>query len=62
MFLALYFFTLFFTFVNGVPATNSILRIVPPELRSHSMGMSILILRLIGTIPGPIIGGILIDK
>lgn len=62
VFLALYFCTLFFTFVNGVPATNSILRMVPPELRSQAMGLNILFLRLIGTIPGPIIGGILVDK
>ena len=33
VFLGLYFFTLMSTFIAGVPATNSILRIVPPELR-----------------------------
>ena len=33
VFLALIFIVLFFTFVNGIPATNSILRVVPPELR-----------------------------
>ena len=33
VFLALIFVVLFFTFVNGIPATNAILRVVPPELR-----------------------------
>ena len=33
VFLALIFIVLFFTFVNGIPATNAILRVVPPELR-----------------------------
>lgn len=61
VFLACEFVVLFFTFINGVPATNSILRMVPPQLRSQAMGMNILMLRLIGSIPGPIIGGKLID-
>ena len=62
VFCALYFFVLFFTFVNGVPSTNITLRIVPPNLRTHAMGINILSMRLIGTIPGPIIGGVLIDN
>ena len=52
---------MFFTFVNGIPATNSILRVVPPELRSQAMGINIAVMRLLGTIPSPIIGGKLID-
>ena len=38
---AFLYFTMFFTFVNGIPATNSILRVVPPELRSQAMGINI---------------------
>ena len=56
------FLVLFFTFLNGVPATNSILRMVPQSLKSQAMGLNIAMLRLIGSIPGPIIFGKLIDS
>ena len=62
VFLAYEFLVLFFTFLNGVPATNSILRMVPPQLRSQAMGMNIVMLRVLGSIPGPIIFGKLVDS
>ena len=49
-------------FLSQSEATNCILRVVPPELRSHAMGINILLLRLVGRIPGPIIVGELFDR
>ena len=59
--MTLLYFTTFFTYVNSVPATNSIFRIVSPELRTQAMGINWALVRLLGTIPGPIIAGKLID-
>ena len=38
------------------------MRIVPPDFRSHAMGLQIIFLRLLGRIPSPIITGELFDR
>ena len=44
------------------PSMLVTLRSVPPEERSLAVGLSTIILRLIGTIPGPIIMGAIFDS
>ena len=43
-------------------AANCVLRVVPMNLRSQAMGINIITVKLIGSIPAPIIAGALIDR
>ncbi|KAM6225329.1 solute carrier organic anion transporter family member 4C1-like [Rhynchocyon petersi] len=62
IFLGIFFVTIIFTFMAGTPITVSILRCVNNNQRSLALGIQFLFLRLLGTIPGPIIFGTTIDS
>ncbi|KAK3587808.1 hypothetical protein CHS0354_042772 [Potamilus streckersoni] len=50
------------TFATMSPATTATFRCVPNKMRSMALGISILIVRLLGTTPGPVLLGSIIDK
>ncbi|KAL3872708.1 hypothetical protein ACJMK2_035914 [Sinanodonta woodiana] len=50
------------TFATMSPATTATFRCVPNKLRSMALGISILIVRLLGTTPGPVLLGTIIDS
>ncbi|XP_046945629.1 solute carrier organic anion transporter family member 4C1 isoform X5 [Lynx rufus] len=62
IFLGIFFATIVFIFLSGTPITVSILRCVNQRQRSLALGIQFMLLRLVGTIPGPIIFGITIDS
>ncbi|KAL6088862.1 hypothetical protein STEG23_022685 [Scotinomys teguina] len=62
IFLGIFFITVIFTFMAGTPITVSILRCVNHRQRSLALGIQFMLLRLLGTIPGPIIFGVTIDS
>ncbi|XP_049727441.1 solute carrier organic anion transporter family member 4C1 [Elephas maximus indicus] len=62
IFLGVFFATIAFTFMAGTPITVSILRCVNNKQRSLALGIQFMFLRLLGTIPGPIIFGMTIDS
>lgn len=61
-FLGIFFAAIVFTFMAGTPITVSILRCVNQRQRSLALGIQCTLLRLLGTIPGPIIFGSTIDS
>ncbi|NXK86962.1 SO4C1 protein, partial [Formicarius rufipectus] len=61
-FLATFFLAVVFTFMAVTPTTVGILRCVPDKQRSFALGVQLVFLRLLGTIPGPIMFGIAIDS
>ncbi|XP_066468654.1 solute carrier organic anion transporter family member 4C1 [Tiliqua scincoides] len=62
LFLSIFFFAVVFTFLSVTPTTVAVLRCVPDRHRSFAMGVQMLFLRILGTIPGPILFGITIDS
>ncbi|XP_065518165.1 solute carrier organic anion transporter family member 4C1-like isoform X5 [Lathamus discolor] len=62
LFLTFFFFTVVFTFMAVTPTTVAILRCVPDKQRSFALGVQLVFLRLLGTIPGPILFGVAIDN
>ncbi|XP_067940411.1 solute carrier organic anion transporter family member 4C1-like [Watersipora subatra] len=52
----------FFTFFIGVPLTVATLRVVPEKQRAFALGLQWTFLRFLGSIPGPIITGAMIDN
>ncbi|XP_053264141.1 solute carrier organic anion transporter family member 4C1 [Podarcis raffonei] len=62
LFLGFFFFTIVFTFMAVTPTTVAILRCVPERHRSFAMGVHMLFLRILGSIPGPILFGVSIDS
>ncbi|KAM6229885.1 solute carrier organic anion transporter family member 4C1 [Porphyrio hochstetteri] len=62
LFLTFFFFTIVFTFMAVTPTTVAILRCVPDKQRSFALGVQSVFLRLLGTIPGPILFGVAIDN
>ncbi|XP_004420399.1 PREDICTED: solute carrier organic anion transporter family member 4C1 [Ceratotherium simum simum] len=62
IFLGIFFVTVIFTFMAGTPITVSILRCVDQRQRALALGIQFMLLRLLGTIPGPIIFGVTIDS
>nr|XP_003920771.2 solute carrier organic anion transporter family member 4C1 [Saimiri boliviensis boliviensis] len=62
IFLCIFFIIIIFTFMTSTPMTVSILRCVNHRQRSLALGIQFTFLRLLGTIPGPIIFGITIDS
>ncbi|KAM6392273.1 solute carrier organic anion transporter family member 4C1 [Rhynochetos jubatus] len=62
LFLITFFFTVVFTFMAVTPTTVAILRCVPDKQRSFALGVQSVFLRLLGTIPGPILFGVAIDN
>ncbi|KAK1345097.1 hypothetical protein QTO34_013803 [Cnephaeus nilssonii] len=62
IFLGIFFAAVVFTFMAGTPITVSILRCVNQNQRSLALGIQFMMLRLLGSIPGPIIFGVTIDS
>ncbi|XP_054934387.1 solute carrier organic anion transporter family member 4A1-like [Dermacentor andersoni] len=56
------FVALFFTFLLIVPALTALLRSLDEDIKSTGIGVNYVAIRLLGTIPGPIVFGHLIDR
>jgi len=61
VFLASFFMTMLVTFLANMPALTATLRCVHPSGRSLALGIQWLLIRLVGTIPGPVAMGKLFD-
>ncbi|KAK7869819.1 hypothetical protein R5R35_008040 [Gryllus longicercus] len=61
-FVVLAFFTMLFTFMATMPALSATLRCVQDDQRSFALGIQWIKVRLLGTIPAPIVFGKLIDE
>lgn len=61
VFLASFFMTMLVTFLANMPALTATLRCVDPSGRSLALGIQWLLIRLLGTIPGPVAMGKLFD-
>ena len=61
-FLILFFIGIFFVFMSAMPSIVATLRAVEPVHRSLGLGIESLLIRLVGTIPGPVIFGLIIDS
>jgi len=61
-FLGIFFVVVMFTFMSSTPSLVVTFRIVPEKLRSFALGMQWLIIRALGSIPGPIMFGSIIDS
>lgn len=53
---------MFFTFTNMSPTVTACFRCVPHKQRSFALAVQLIVLRTLGTFPGPIILGSIIDK
>ncbi|NXI70243.1 SO4C1 protein, partial [Anseranas semipalmata] len=62
LFMVFFFFAVVFTFMAVTPTTVAILRCVPDKQRAFALGVQSVFLRLLGTIPGPILFGVAIDN
>ncbi|KAG1659415.1 Solute carrier organic anion transporter family member 4C1 [Nymphon striatum] len=62
VFLTIMFFCMFFTFVIVTPSLQVTLRCVAESQRSFSLGVQWIFIRVLGSIPGPVVVGALIDK
>ncbi|XP_076441739.1 solute carrier organic anion transporter family member 4A1-like [Babylonia areolata] len=60
-FVVVLFLGIFFTFLTVTPISMAILRCVPSSERSVGLGLQWVTLRLLGTIPGPILTGAVLD-
>ncbi|KAL1484173.1 hypothetical protein MTO96_011525 [Rhipicephalus appendiculatus] len=56
------FVALFFTFLLIVPALTALLRTLDEDIKSTGIGVNYVAIRILGTIPGPILFGHLIDR
>ncbi|XP_061385578.1 solute carrier organic anion transporter family member 4A1 isoform X1 [Danaus plexippus] len=61
LFVFLSFCVMLFTFVATMPALSATLRCVREEQRSFALGVQWILVRLLGTIPAPLLFGFLID-
>ncbi|XP_068085065.1 solute carrier organic anion transporter family member 4A1 [Anabrus simplex] len=61
-FVVLAFMTMFFTFLGTMPALSATLRCVQDDQRSFALGIQWIKVRLLGTIPAPMLFGGLIDR
>ncbi|TSM04919.1 Solute carrier organic anion transporter family member 4A1 [Bagarius yarrelli] len=61
VFLTFLFVTIFFTFLSSIPALTATLRCVPDSQRSFALGIQWILVRTLGSIPGPIAFGSVID-
>jgi len=52
----------FIACVNDIPAITVTLRSVPPAQRSYAVGIQMDLVRILGSIPGPIVFGALLDQ
>ncbi|XP_078492244.1 solute carrier organic anion transporter family member 4A1 [Ciona intestinalis] len=61
IFLFIFFISILSTFSAGTPAVQAVLRVVPFTQRSFAIGVKFVILRVVGSIPGPILFGRVLD-
>jgi len=61
MFIVLAFCNMFMTFLCTMPALSSTLRVVRDDQRSFALGIQWIKVRILGTIPAPMVFGALID-
>ncbi|XP_038207850.1 solute carrier organic anion transporter family member 4A1 isoform X1 [Zerene cesonia] len=61
LFVCLTFCIMFFTFLATMPALSATLRCVREDQRSFALGIQWILVRLLGTIPAPLLFGFLID-
>ena len=61
-FLVIAFLLIFLTFWVTMPSTMATLRSVGDEERSLAIGLQNIVIRLLGSIPGPVMFGFFIDK
>ncbi|KAL4218293.1 Solute carrier organic anion transporter [Mactra antiquata] len=61
LFLALFFVTIFLTFLPSTPSDAATLRCIHEDHRTFSLGIKWLFIRLLGTVPGPVIFGAATD-
>ncbi|XP_069740213.1 solute carrier organic anion transporter family member 4A1 [Narcine bancroftii] len=61
LFMSLFFFVIFFTFLSSIPALTATLRCVSDSQRSFALGIQWILVRTLGGIPGPIAFGSVID-
>ncbi|CAG2204508.1 SLCO4A [Mytilus edulis] len=62
VFCVLLFLIMWFTFSTMSPIVTAIFRCVPHDQRSFAIGLQLLLVRLLGTTPGPIFLGAIIDS
>ncbi|XP_044131909.1 solute carrier organic anion transporter family member 4C1 [Bufo gargarizans] len=62
LFMVFFFFVVITTFMTATPVTMAILRCVPDKQRSFALGVQWTFIRLLGSIPGPIVFGVVIDS
>lgn len=62
VFLVSFFLTMCITFLANIPTLTATLRCVDPSVRSLALGIQWLLIRLLGTIPGPVAMGRLFDN
>ncbi|XP_069892897.1 solute carrier organic anion transporter family member 4A1-like [Dipodomys merriami] len=62
LFLVLVFVVIIFTFLSSIPALTATLRCVCDRQRSFALGIQWVVVRTLGSIPGPIAFGWVIDK
>ncbi|XP_059920297.1 solute carrier organic anion transporter family member 4A1 isoform X1 [Gadus macrocephalus] len=60
-FLSLFFIVISFTFLCSIPALTATLRCVPDSQRSFGLGIQWIVVRTLGSVPGPIAFGSVID-
>ncbi|XP_058143277.1 solute carrier organic anion transporter family member 4A1 [Dasypus novemcinctus] len=60
--LVLVFAIILFTFLSSIPALTATLRCVPDQQRSFALGIQWIVVRTLGSIPGPIAFGWAIDR
>ncbi|EDO41892.1 predicted protein, partial [Nematostella vectensis] len=61
LFLFVYFLVIFSTFFSSTPGTVVTLRGVPDDQRAYALGLQACVVRLLGSIPGPVVLGSLLD-
>ncbi|XP_030830175.1 solute carrier organic anion transporter family member 4A1 [Strongylocentrotus purpuratus] len=61
-FFALLFLMITFTFLATVPMITGTLRVVSRSQRTYALGLQSLMFRLLGSVPGPVVFGALIDR
>lgn len=62
VFLGIFFFSILFTFLCSIPAITATLRCVPERQKSFALGIQWILVRTLGSIPGPIIYGSILDQ
>ncbi|XP_063820142.1 solute carrier organic anion transporter family member 4C1 [Pseudophryne corroboree] len=62
LFMGFFFLVVVTTFMTATPITMAIIRCVPDKQRSFALGVQWTLIRLLGSVPGPIVFGVVIDS